>query len=269
MKAIFEPVYNTAGVEQLNKELAKDGGRTVMVSGCIDTQKLHFSSAIASNYNFQLVITSDEGKARDMAEDARFFNSGNVMYYPAKDVIFYNADVQGRQIAGERIRCIAAIIDRLNKSDMEMLELAIRCHNMYRIPQGLNRREQAFCNVLRDADKVDIFKVNIDTPLEEIYNTTTEELMKSDITDEVLEAFDEEHCILKAIRRTPADTVIGHVSLAYELVYDESVRITVEQGYLGKLMHFHSDNEETNRKMVMVREKMDSYVKKRIGEKDA
>ena len=111
MKAIFEPVYNTAGVEQLNKELAKDGGRTVMVSGCIDTQKLHFSSAIASNYNFQLVITSDEGKARDMAEDARFFNSGNVMYYPAKDVIFYNADVQGRQIAGERIRCIAAIID--------------------------------------------------------------------------------------------------------------------------------------------------------------
>ena len=120
---------------------------------------------------------------------------------------------------------------------------------MYRIPQGLNRREQAFCNVLRDADKVDIFKVNIDTPLEEI-----------------LEAFDEEHCILKAIRRTPADTVIGHVSLAYELVYDESVRITVEQGYLAKLMHFHSDNEETNRKMAMVREKMDSYVKKRIGE---
>lgn len=159
------------------------------------------------------------------------------------------------------------LYERLNKSDMEMLELAIRCHNMYRIPQGLNRREQAFCNVLRDADKVDIFKVNIDTPLEEIYNTTTEELMKSDITDEVLEAFDEEHCILKAIRRTPADTVIGHVSLAYELVYDESVRITVEQGYLAKLMHFHSDNEETNRKMAMVREKMDSYVKKRIGRK--
>lgn len=118
MKAIFEPVYNTAGVEQLNKELAKDGGRTVMVSGCIDTQKLHFSSAIASNYNFQLVITSDESKARDMAEDARFFNGGNVMYYPAKDVIFYNADVQGRQIARERIRCIAAIIDRLKESDI-------------------------------------------------------------------------------------------------------------------------------------------------------
>ena len=147
--------------------------------------------------------------------------------------------------------------------------MAIRQHNKYRVKEDLTERQRMFCDILRDADKVDIFKVNIDTPLEEIYNTTTEELMKSDITDEVLEAFDEEHCILKAIRRTPADTVIGHVSLAYELVYDESVRITVEQGYLGKLMHFHSDNEETNRKMAMVREKMDSYVKKRIGEKYA
>ena len=79
MKAIFEPVYNTAGVEQLNKELAKDGGRTVMVSGCIDTQKLHFSSAIASNYNFQLVITSDEGKARDMAEDVLSCEGCNIL----------------------------------------------------------------------------------------------------------------------------------------------------------------------------------------------
>lgn len=117
MKAIYESVQNMAGVEQLNKELAKSGGRTVMVSGCIDTQRIHFSSAIAKDYKFQLIVTSDEGKARSIAEDAKFFNK-NVMYYPAKDVIFYNADIQGRQIAGERIRCVAAIIDKLNKSDI-------------------------------------------------------------------------------------------------------------------------------------------------------
>ena len=117
MKAIYESVQNMAGVEQLNKELAKSGGRTVMVSGCIDTQRIHCSSAIAKDYKFQLIVTSDEGKARSIAEDAKFFNK-DVMYYPAKDVIFYNADIQGRQIAGERIRCVAAIIDKLNKSDI-------------------------------------------------------------------------------------------------------------------------------------------------------
>ena len=39
MNTFFDPVNNTAAVEQLNKELGKDGGRTVLISGCIDTQK--------------------------------------------------------------------------------------------------------------------------------------------------------------------------------------------------------------------------------------
>ena len=50
MNTFFDPVNNTAAVEQLNKELGKDGGRTVLISGCIDTQKVHISSAIASGY---------------------------------------------------------------------------------------------------------------------------------------------------------------------------------------------------------------------------
>ena len=35
MNTFFDPVNNTAAVEQLNKELGKDGGRTVLISGCI------------------------------------------------------------------------------------------------------------------------------------------------------------------------------------------------------------------------------------------
>ena len=154
---------------------------------------------------------------------------------------------------------------KLNKSDMEILELAIRCHNMYRIPEGLNSREKAFCNVLRDADKIDIMRVNNDTPLEDIYNTTTEKLKNSAISEEVMECFYEQRCILKSIRRTPADIVVGHVSLAYELVYDESVRIMKEQGYLEKLMDFSSDNEETNGRLAQIREKMNSYIEERLA----
>lgn len=54
MNTFFDPVNNTAAVEQLNKELGKDGGRTVLISGCIDTQKVHISSAIASGYKYML-----------------------------------------------------------------------------------------------------------------------------------------------------------------------------------------------------------------------
>lgn len=110
MNTFFDPVNNTAAVEQLNKELGKDGGRTVLISGCIDTQKVHISSAIASGYKYMLIVTSDEAKARKMCDDASFFNK-EAIYYPAKDAIFYSADVHGNQITGERLRCISRIIN--------------------------------------------------------------------------------------------------------------------------------------------------------------
>lgn len=151
------------------------------------------------------------------------------------------------------------------REDMGLLELVIRCHNMYRLPQKLTEREKTFCNVLRDADKVDIIRVNIDTPLEEIYNTTTSKLKQSDITDEVMEAFYQEKCILKSIRKTPADTIVGHVSLAFELVYDESARLMWQQGYLTQLMNFKSENAATNEKLGKLRNKMEEYFKKRLN----
>ncbi len=116
MNTFFKPVNDTAAIEQLNKELSADGGRTAVISGCIDTQKVHISSAVAQNYKFMLVITSDEAKARNMCDDAAFFN-GEALYYPAKDAIFYSADVTGNQITGQRLKCISRLIEHIKAVD--------------------------------------------------------------------------------------------------------------------------------------------------------
>lgn len=149
------------------------------------------------------------------------------------------------------------------KSERELIELAIRRHNVYRLPEDLSEREAVFCKLIRDADKIDIFKVNIDTPMEEIYDVTTEEIKTSVITDEVLAAFDEEHCILKSIRKSAVDNLVGHISLAYELEFPVSKLITVEQGYIEKMMNFQSDNEKTNQQMEHIRQHMNEFLGKK------
>ena len=111
MRAFYNPVMNMAGMEQLQRTF-KTPGHPVMVSGCIDTQKLHLAQAIGQQYRFKLIITYDEAKAREMQEDVRFFDK-TALYYPAKDFIFYSADVHGDQIVGERIRCINKIIQTM------------------------------------------------------------------------------------------------------------------------------------------------------------
>ena len=99
--------------------------------------------------------------------------------------------------------------------------------------EGLDGRTRKLCAILRDADKIDILKVNVEIPLEEIYNTTTEALRNSQVTEAVMDAFFEHHCILRSLKKTPVDIVVGHISLTYELVYPESLKIVKEQGYLN------------------------------------
>lgn len=79
-----------------------------------------------------------------------------------------------------------------------------------------------YCKILRDADKIDILRVNLDTPMEEIYNVTTEELKNSQVTPEVMQAFDEHHAVLRALKKTAIDNAVGHISLTYELEYPMS-----------------------------------------------
>ena len=140
---------------------------------------------------------------------------------------------------------------------------AIRSHSSYRIPEGLAPRTEKLCHILRDADKIDILRVNVDVPLEEIYNTTTEELRNAAVTPAVMDSFYEHHATLRSIKRTPVDHVVGHISLVFELVFPESVRIVKEQGYLEKLLHFESRNAVTNAQFAELRAEMERYLKGR------
>lgn len=141
-----------------------------------------------------------------------------------------------------------------------LLELAIRQHNKYRVKEGLTDKELMFCNILRDADKVDIFKVNADIPMEIIYDVTTEELKNGVITKAVLESFYKKETVLKSVRRSAVDHIVGHISLLFELVYKESYRQAKEQGYVYKLLDFKSDVPEVNAEFDDMRKYVDEFL---------
>lgn len=155
-------------------------------------------------------------------------------------------------------------------SEDALIEMAVRVHSAYRVPEGLDERTELFCHMLRDADKIDILRVNIETPLEEIYNTTKEALYHAEVSDAVMESFYEHHATLRSIKRTPADHIAGHISLIYELVFPESFRIVQEQGYWKKLIGFPSENPKTVRQLQELRTEMEKFLagKERTGMPD-
>lgn len=154
------------------------------------------------------------------------------------------------------------IIESGNRDFQELLIIfkAIWNHSAYRVEEGIDGRTRMFCDILRDADKVDILKVNQDYPIEVIYNVTTEELRHAEVTEAVMEEFFKKRAIMRSIKRTCVDNIVGHAALVFELVYPESRRLVEEQGYLKKLLDFSSDNPKTLEQFSRLGECMDAYL---------
>lgn len=117
-----------------------------------------------------------------------------------------------------------------NKRIYPIIEKVVRYHSLYRLPEDLSERELQFCQIIRDADKVDIYRSCYEAGLETVFHATPEEVLNSEITPEVYQVFCEERAIPKNIRKTVADNLVGHIALTFELVYPESRRLAVEQG---------------------------------------
>lgn len=137
-----------------------------------------------------------------------------------------------------------------------ILEHSIRQHSVYRLPEDMDEREKMFTNILRDADKIDILRVNYETGVESIYGVTTDEVRKCAVTEAVMEDFAKEHAVLRSFKKVPIDHVVGHISLVFELVYPISREIVMSQGYLDKLLNYPVENEKAKEQFAVIREIM-------------
>lgn len=108
MNAIISPLTQMNEFNEIKTALQKESG-LIQVSGCIDSQKAHFMYALSQDYKNKIIVASNELKAKEIYEDYQSFDK-HAMLYPAKDLIFYNADIHGNLIAKQRIHVIKEIM---------------------------------------------------------------------------------------------------------------------------------------------------------------
>ena len=83
----------------------------VAADGCVDPQKLHMVYGISDDFDFKIIVTFSETKAREIYEDYKFYDS-DVYLFPSKDLIFYQADLSGNVVTEQRMECIKALCER-------------------------------------------------------------------------------------------------------------------------------------------------------------
>ncbi len=110
MRAFLEPLRALEEMERLRAQLKKEPGIR-MISGCIDSQKPHLMYGIGSDFQNKIIVTFHEQRAREIYEEYLFFDKSAV-YYPAKDILFYQSDLRGNVLTRERISALRQIAEQ-------------------------------------------------------------------------------------------------------------------------------------------------------------
>jgi len=110
MRAFLEPLRSMEEISRLEAQLKKEPGIR-MISGCIDSQKPHLMYGIGSDFQNKIIVTFHEQRAREIYEEYLFFDKSAV-YYPAKDILFYQSDLRGNVLTRERISALRQIAEQ-------------------------------------------------------------------------------------------------------------------------------------------------------------
>lgn len=110
MQALLSPLRELAEYDSLRETLRKGKG-PIALTGCVDSQKLHMIYGLGDGIKMKVIVTYSDLKAREIFEEYKFYDR-NVMLYPAKDLIFFQADIHGNQLVKERVRTMRRLMER-------------------------------------------------------------------------------------------------------------------------------------------------------------
>ncbi len=152
------------------------------------------------------------------------------------------------------------LLNNLDANEQELVKKAIACHNMKEIPKDLTERERLFCNLIRDADKLDIWRVVTDyyCQMEKEPNNA----LQLDLPDTKgyskvnLQDIMQERIVDLQNLQNLNDFKLLQVGWIYDLNFKESLGILKERGYMKILLDTLPEDEE----LMKMKTKVNQYL---------
>lgn len=110
MEALRAPLRELGEFSEIQDKLKSKKPVVLSLSGCVDSQKVHMIHGLGEDFPFKLILTYSEKRMQQIQEDYAFYDK-QVGIYPAKDLIFFQADVHGNKLVTERIRMMRKLLE--------------------------------------------------------------------------------------------------------------------------------------------------------------
>jgi len=129
-----------------------------------------------------------------------------------------------------------------------IIKEAIAQHNKYAISPKTAPEALMMCQLIRDADKLDNFRVKDETLLEVILGVDADEISRQTITPVIYEQFSHHQLIKLDTRRTQLDMWLSYIAFIFDLNCPESLTYIHDHDYINRLFDkIHPVDTEVNR----------------------
>lgn len=151
----------------------------------------------------------------------------------------------------------------------EIIKVSINNHNRLAIEDNLNERCLLHSKIIRDADKLDNFRVKIEERIEEVFPGKAKnksDIENSTISDKVYNTVLNRKCVDIHDRETLLDYFVCILAFAFDLNFKESYEIVKNNNYINRLIDRISFNDlETKNRIEEIRSVINSYIDEQIA----
>ena len=109
MQAFVAPLSELAEFETIQRKRKEKQG-FLQITGCTTSQRTHLMYGLSDGFENKIIAVSSETKAKQIYEEYRFLDS-KVYLYPAKDLLFYQADLRGKYLVKQRMEVFQAFME--------------------------------------------------------------------------------------------------------------------------------------------------------------
>ncbi len=168
------------------------------------------------------------------------------------------------QLAVEVI-CKEKVLEGFDRQEREYIETAVKYHGEKELPDGLEGETLLYCQLIRDADKIDIYRVVLEY-YEQYQNDPQSFRLEIELPDEPWYSDEVVQKVLNGERvdyrilKTWNDCKLIQLSWVYDVNFAPTLERIRQRGFLEKVIDFLPANGDIER----VRRKVLEYVDSRI-----
>lgn len=136
---------------------------------------------------------------------------------------------------------------------------SIKNHNKYKIENGLNEKELLHAKIIRDADKIDIMKIQANEPFYKLYGK--EDISNQVPSEEVYNEIMNRHSVNKKNQKNDIDAWVIMIAFIFDFNYKESLKWIKEDGYIDKIINkINYNNEIAKLRMKNINVLVNNYI---------